>query len=587
VEGTSLPLVVAAVGDVMLGSTFPDESKGSLLPPDDGRGLLDEVAPLLVAADVAFGNLEGPLLDGGTSEKCARSRPGRCYAFRVPARYGAHLERAGFNVLSLANNHAGDFGDEGRASTRAVLERHGIRYAGAPGEVARLEVRGLRVAMVAFSTSAGTNDLRDLAGVRRTVEAAAAEADVVLVSVHGGAEGRDAEHVPAGPETFLGEDRGDLRAFARASVEAGADLVLGHGPHVVRGMEVIGGRLVAYSLGNFATWGGMNLSGPNGLTLVLEVRLAPDGAFLGGRIHPGRQTKPGGPRLDPGGEVIGKVRRLSREDFGPSAVLVADDGTLEPPPPAVPGASSAGQIGRERPRLDPSVEGEELAGEQGGAAPGGALAAERRVDLPPVPGPMLVPAGERHHRACDPAPAAVEEDDGVAAHALDDSDVREALVEPTVAVPIVGVVEEDQVPGERAHAGPEGPAVSLQGAVGGRHRAPLAGRRALHERPQRDPLGLVDGLDVSRAVRVEAALPRLEGTPLAQQGGGPSGQPLGQVAPPGGPRRRPGAGQERGERQQNGGAGHLLTLERAPPASKGRPGGRVCSGFAFGWPEVS
>jgi poly-gamma-glutamate capsule biosynthesis protein CapA/YwtB (metallophosphatase superfamily) len=330
-------VVVAAVGDVMLGSTFPDESNGALLPPDDGRGLLDEVAPLLSAADVAFGNLEGPLLDGGASEKCARSRPGRCYAFRVPTRYGAHLQEAGFNVLSLANNHAGDFGDAGRESTRAVLARHGIRYAAAPGEVARLEVRGLRVALVAFSTSSGTNDLRDLEGARRIVEAVAGEADLVLVSVHGGAEGRDHEHVPLGAEEFLGEDRGDLRAFARTVVEAGADLVLGHGPHVVRGMEVIRGRLVAYSLGNFATYGGMNLTGPNGLTLVLEVRLAPDGTFLGGRIHPARQERPGGPRLDPSGEVIGRVRLLSQEDFGASAVVVSDDGAIAPPG-AVPGA---------------------------------------------------------------------------------------------------------------------------------------------------------------------------------------------------------------------------------------------------------
>jgi poly-gamma-glutamate capsule biosynthesis protein CapA/YwtB (metallophosphatase superfamily) len=322
----------------MLGSTFPDESQGALLPPDDGRGLLDEVAPLLAAADVAFGNLEGPLLDGGTSEKCGRSRPGRCYAFRVPARYGAHLQQAGFNVLSLANNHVGDFGDAGRASTRAVLDRHGIRYAGAPGEVARLEVRGLRVALVAFSTSGGTNDLRDLEGARGLVASAAADADLVLVSVHGGAEGRDHEHVPVGGETFLGEDRGDLRAFARTVVEAGADLVLGHGPHVVRGMEVIRGRLVAYSLGNFATYGGMNLSGPNGLTLVLEVRLAADGTFLGGRVHPARQVKPGGPRLDASGEVIGRIRLLSQEDFGASAVAVSDDGAIAPPTPAVPGA---------------------------------------------------------------------------------------------------------------------------------------------------------------------------------------------------------------------------------------------------------
>jgi hypothetical protein len=98
-------------------------------------------------------------------------------------------------------------------------------------------------------------------------------------------------------------------------------------------MEVVDGRLVAYSLGNFATYGGMNLTGPNGLTLVLEVSLARDGRFLGGRIHPARQVRPGGPRLDPSGEVIDVVRRLSREDFGASAVDVSRDGTIAPPRP--------------------------------------------------------------------------------------------------------------------------------------------------------------------------------------------------------------------------------------------------------------
>jgi hypothetical protein len=326
---SGLPVTIAAVGDVMMGSALQDS--GGVLPPDDGASLLAEVQPILAAADVAFGNLEGPLADSGTSAKCARSRPGRCYAFRTPTRYAARLREAGFSVMSLANNHAGDLGEEGRISTRAALDQVGIRHAGAVGEVARLEVRGTRVALLAFSTSGGTNDLRDLAEAARLVGEAAREADVVVVSFHGGAEGAAHQHVPAGPEEFLGEDRGDLRAFARTVVAAGADLVLGHGPHVVRGLEVLDGRLVAYSLGNFATYGGMNLSGPNGLTLVLEVRLARDGRFLSGRIHAARQERPGGPRLDPSGEVIPLLRALSEQDFGSAAAVVLEDGTIEPP----------------------------------------------------------------------------------------------------------------------------------------------------------------------------------------------------------------------------------------------------------------
>jgi len=322
-----LPLVLAAAGDVMMGTTFPDATGGGL-PPEDGALLFAEVAPIFLEADVAFANLEGPLVDGGTSEKCARSKPGRCYAFRTPPRYATHLREAGLSVVSLANNHASDFGEAGRTSTRLALDLAGIRYSGAPGEVARLEVRGTRVAVIAFSTSGGQHDLRDLPEAGRIVREAAATADVVVVSFHGGAEGAAYQHVPAGKEEFLGEDRGDLRAFARAVIEAGADLVVGHGPHVVRGMEVVAGRLVAYSLGNFCTYGGMNLSGPNGLTLVLEVRLAKDGSFLGVRIHAGRQERPGGPRLDPTGEVIRVVRELSAQDFGASAVQVGEDGTL-------------------------------------------------------------------------------------------------------------------------------------------------------------------------------------------------------------------------------------------------------------------
>jgi len=321
-------ITLALVGDLMLGSTFPEESG---LPPDDAREQLAEAAPVIAAADLAFGNLEGPMLEGGTSAKCAHAKPGRCYAFRMPTRYAARLREAGFDAVSLANNHAGDFGAEGRASTRRALDAAGIAHSGEPGDVARLEARGRRVTLVAFATSDATNDLRDVEAARALVSALAREADLVVVSFHGGAEGAAAQHVPQGPEEFYGEARGDLRSFARAMVDAGAALVFGHGPHVVRGMELHRGRLIAYSLGNFATYGAFNLAGPNALAPVLEVRLGADGSFRGGRVHAFRQEKPGGPRRDPAGAVIARLRDLSREDFGPTAVRVLDDGTIPPP----------------------------------------------------------------------------------------------------------------------------------------------------------------------------------------------------------------------------------------------------------------
>ncbi len=323
-------ITVAAVGDIMLGSTYPETAP---LPPEDGAKLLAEVAPILTAADMAFGNLEGPMLEGGSTSKCSdeAARAGRCYAFRVPTRYGAHLKQAGFDVLSLANNHVMDFGLDGRASSVKVLDELGIAHSGEPGDIARLIVRGRKVALIAFATYPHSHNLLDLDAARQAVAELAAASDMVVVSFHGGAEGARFQHVAQGSEMFYGEDRGDLRAFTHAMIEAGADLVLGHGPHVMRGLEVYQGRLIAYSLGNFASYGAFNLSGPNGLAAVLDVRLACDGAFLGGRLHPVKQIKPGGPLLDPEAAVIPLVRQLSEEDFGKSAVRVSEKGELTAP----------------------------------------------------------------------------------------------------------------------------------------------------------------------------------------------------------------------------------------------------------------
>ena len=320
-------IVFVAVGDVMLGTTFPDESGGDL-PPNDGADLLREVAPILRLGDITFGNLEGPLVDGGVSAKCKGKREGTCYAFRVPTRYARYLKEAGFKVMGIANNHAMDFGEEGRASSRQALEQAGIAHTGEVGDIARLAVKGKKVDVIAFATYPNAFNLLDLDASLQTIRDARAEADIVIVSFHGGAEGATHQHVAPGDETFLGEDRGDLRKFAHAAVDAGAQLVVGSGPHVVRGMEVYQGKLIAYSLGNFATYGPFNLSAENGLSLILEAHLAPDGTFLGGRVHAVKQEKPGGPKLDATMSIVPILRTLSADDFGKNAVTVGDGGEL-------------------------------------------------------------------------------------------------------------------------------------------------------------------------------------------------------------------------------------------------------------------
>jgi hypothetical protein len=148
------------------------------------------------------------------------------------------------------------------------------------------------------------------------------------VSFHGGAEGTGAQNVPRQTELFLGEKRGNLPLFAHTVIDAGADLVLGHGPHVLRGMEIYKDRLIDYSLGNFATYGWFSLKAETALTAIVEVRLAADGKFIGGKIHSGRQEGLGVPVLDRSGTAVKKVRSLSTTDFGGSAPKIADDGTI-------------------------------------------------------------------------------------------------------------------------------------------------------------------------------------------------------------------------------------------------------------------
>ncbi|WNG13237.1 CapA family protein [Cystobacter fuscus] len=317
-------LRIRAVGDVMLGTSFPE----GLLPPDDGAASLATVAPLLRDADLTFINLEGPLCDHGATQKCRRG--GNCYAFRSPTHYGRYLKDAGVDLASTANNHSGDFGELCRRETEATLDSLGIAWSGPAGTVATVEKNGLRVGMVAFHTSANCNHVNNHATAAALVRQVKAAHDLVLVSFHGGAEGGKALNIPQGTEMFYGENRGDLRAFTHAVIDAGADLVIGHGPHVVRALEFYKDKLILYSLGNFATYGSFNLKGPQGLGMIADVELDAQGRFLSGRLLPTRQEGRGIPQPDPSGEVLPLVRRLTGEDFPTTGALVGPDGRITP-----------------------------------------------------------------------------------------------------------------------------------------------------------------------------------------------------------------------------------------------------------------
>lgn len=307
----------------MIGTDYPTDR----LPPDDGARYLEAAAPLLSGADIALGNLEGVVMDGGTPRKTCEIAAA-CYLFRSPARYVNHFKAAGFDALSLANNHSRDFGEAGRSYTMAVLAEAGIRHSGRRGDIATWQVAGRRIAFVAFSPTLKSHLLNDIPTAVTLVASLANSHDIVLVSFHGGVEGRGAEKLPFEEEFYFGETRGEVVRFSRAVVDAGADLVIGHGPHVVRAMELYKDRLIAYSLGNFATHTGVNVSGANGFAPLLVTRIDADGRFLDAKLHSFIQIRPNGPRPDPDANALRMVRRLTAETFPNGSLSFREDGTI-------------------------------------------------------------------------------------------------------------------------------------------------------------------------------------------------------------------------------------------------------------------
>jgi hypothetical protein len=235
-------LTITWVGDMSL-------SKSLGLPSLEDGGPLKPVRRYLQRSDLTLGNLEGTLGSGGGSKCGDKSKD--CFAFQAPASYAQMYADAGFDVLNVANNHAADYGPAGEARTLAALYGANIGNAGSPGHIEVRRAAGLNVALLGFAPYPWAASLRDIPAAASLVQRADRQADVVIVMMHAGAEGADQIHTPTGPETAFGENRGNTRKFAHSAIDAGADLVVGSGPHVVRGVESYNGRVIAYSLGNF------------------------------------------------------------------------------------------------------------------------------------------------------------------------------------------------------------------------------------------------------------------------------------------------------------------------------------------------
>jgi poly-gamma-glutamate capsule biosynthesis protein CapA/YwtB (metallophosphatase superfamily) len=282
-----------------------------------------------LSGDVVLGNLEGTLTERG-APKCGTGSSD-CFSFHAPPSYARLLRAAGFTVMNLANNHAMDYGEVGQEDTVGAVRKARLQTTGRPGEIAYAKVRGVRVAVVGFAPYPWAQSLLDLPAAEALVRKADRWADLVVVTMHAGAEGSDHQHVRPGNEWFLGENRGNSVAFAHSVVRAGADLVVGSGPHVLRGMEWYRGRLIAYSLGNFVGYQTLNTSGVTGVSGILHVTLRRDGAWKAGRLDAVTIAGNGMPRPDPAGAARGLVRKLSREDFGKRGMEVSTNGELGHP----------------------------------------------------------------------------------------------------------------------------------------------------------------------------------------------------------------------------------------------------------------
>ncbi len=323
-------LSFVAVGDIMMGVNYPDKSP--VLPPQDGALTFESVQDILQNADITVGNLEGVLLDaGGTAKRC--SNPNVCYVFRMPERYVNLLVNAGFDLMSVANNHSGDFGIAGRKSSQKALKEAGLGFAGFEeiAETYVLEKEGVRYGFVAFAPNNGTVHISDTAKAKRLISELREKSDIVIVSMHIGAEGPGNARITRKTEMFVGENRGNPYVFARLAIDSGADMVFGHGPHVPRAIDLYKGKFIAYSLGNFATNTNVNISGVSGYAPIVKIKTDSKGNFIEGEIFSAIQSGENGARrpiLDSTGACIKKIKELTEADIPETELFIDKNGKI-------------------------------------------------------------------------------------------------------------------------------------------------------------------------------------------------------------------------------------------------------------------
>lgn len=245
----------------------------------------DDVGEYLKSADLMVGNLEGTLTNHTKNRKS--NKQGSSYSFRASPTHASLLKEQGFDVLNIANNHSYDFFEIGYQDTKENLTQTGIAVTGLKDEITWINIKNLNVAIIGFGFYDYQNRIQDLHLVETMVSDAKLKgAHYVIVTFHGGAEGDNAIIHHNKTERFLGEDRGNSVAFSRTAIEAGADLVIGHGPHVLRSIECYNNKPIFYSMGNFVSSGGLSVHGKSAISAIGGINLDDQGRLVGIELLP-------------------------------------------------------------------------------------------------------------------------------------------------------------------------------------------------------------------------------------------------------------------------------------------------------------
>ncbi len=313
---------IKAVGDIIPGTNFPYNKL-----PQKKELLFESVKSQLKGADILFGNFESTMTDYPYSSKGGGG--GMLFAFRTPPSYAKILKDVGFNILNIANNHSYDFNEQGFKDTIKNIDSNGMKAVGKRDQIVYKNVKGVNFAFIGFSNYGEVhNSLLELKAGEEIVKKAKQKADIVVISVHAGAEGTGALNVRNKNEFFSGENRGNMILFSRTMIDAGADLILGHGPHVTRAMELYKGKLIAYSLGNFMGYRTLSTAAELGQSLILDVKMNPQGDFVSGKIIPIALNGQGIPSLDDDFRSVRLIRRLTKSDFPNAGLSIGDLGQI-------------------------------------------------------------------------------------------------------------------------------------------------------------------------------------------------------------------------------------------------------------------